>query len=327
MKRGWITWDHTELPPAVFQERLGQVRKLLSDQNLPALVVYSDVCRSNQGRHLANFMPYWNRALLVVPAHEPPILICALSPRVYPWIRSVTILEDIRPGANLLKQLRQVADDHQWQKIGILDFAGLPQDLFASFPKTGLEAVDIPGGALSGLTPDEWELSMRRTAANLARRILAEELPQGTGRRDFDLAGRLEQRFRGAGVEDLVILITNGDTAPLPAKGVVLGENYSVTLGVEYRGHWIRLSRAQTSAALSATLRKSFERLLEDLNAASDTPVYVENLSGPYPYQSVARSEVARGSTFALHVESRENQQRLFYGDTCFYSEAGPRPL
>lgn len=327
MKRGWITWDHTELPPSVFQERLSRVRKVLADRDLPALVVYSDVCRSNHGRHLTNFMPYWNRALLVVPRQEPPILICGLSPRVYPWIRSVTTLQDIRPGANLPRQLRQVSSDHHWHKIGILDLPQLPHDLFASLAKTDLETADIPSHALSGLSCDDWEISMRGSAAKLARRVLAEELAEGVGRRDFDFVGRLERKLRMAGAEDMLILLSHGGSAPLPAKGSILGDNYSVTLALEYRGHWIRLSRSQASPMVVESLRKSFDQLLKDPKAAADTSVFVDNLSGPYPFEPVALSEIQRGSIFGFHVELRENRQRFFYGDTCRIGETCAEPL
>src|SRR5262249_4781236 len=93
MKRGLITWDKSELAPAVFDERLGRVRALLSERQLPALVVYSELWRSNQGRFFSNYMPYFNRAFLVIPVDGTPTLFCGLSPRVYGWIRSVTIIE------------------------------------------------------------------------------------------------------------------------------------------------------------------------------------------------------------------------------------------
>ena len=61
MKRGLITWDKAELPPSVFDARLAKVRDALSTQNLPALLVYTDVWRSNEGRHLTNYITYWNQ--------------------------------------------------------------------------------------------------------------------------------------------------------------------------------------------------------------------------------------------------------------------------
>ena len=45
MKRGLITWDKAELPPSVFDTRLAKVRDGLAKQDLPALLVYSDVWR------------------------------------------------------------------------------------------------------------------------------------------------------------------------------------------------------------------------------------------------------------------------------------------
>ena len=105
MKRGWISWDQNELPRAAFEARLDALRRHLRERELPAAVIYSDIWRSNRARHFSNFMPYWNRALLVVPRDAPPILLSGLTPRVYPWIRNVTILDEIRPSLNLARQL------------------------------------------------------------------------------------------------------------------------------------------------------------------------------------------------------------------------------
>lgn len=230
MKRGWITWDKTELPPSAFESRLAKVRQHLFEKELPALVVYTDVWRSNQGRYLSNFMPYWNRALLVIPRDSAPVLLCGLSPRVYPWIRSVTILEDIRANMNLAK----MRDENGWNKVGVLDFPLLPYDL--SVPN----AVDVPWIAIHP-EPDEGELSMYRHAAKMAREILREELRAAVGLIDHEFVGRLERKYRTAGVEDLVVLVTNGDTPPVPPIGSTLTPSFSVSVAMEYRGHWVKI--------------------------------------------------------------------------------------
>jgi hypothetical protein len=108
MKRGLITWDRAEMPPAVFAQRLQLVRTFLASQHLPALVVYSELWRSNPARFFSNFMPYFNRALLVLPLEGTPTLLCGLSPRVYPWIRSVTTIEDVTRG-NFVHPLMHLA--------------------------------------------------------------------------------------------------------------------------------------------------------------------------------------------------------------------------
>jgi hypothetical protein len=294
MKRGWITWDRAELPPSVFETRLAKVRRHLSEQNLPALVLYTDVWRSNQGRYLANFMPYWNRALLVIPRDSVPVLLCGLSPRVYPWIRSVTILEDIRPNMNLAK----MCDDNGWTKVGVLDLPQLPFDIPVP------NAVDVPWSAIHP-EPDEAELSMYRRAAKMAREILAEEAPSGL---DHEFTGSLERRFRRAGAEDLVIQVTNGDTPPRPPKGLVLGPVSSVSVAMEYRGHWVKI------------VGPGFQP------AAGILPG-VQLLSGPYPYEHCLQADLKPGAIFAAVTESKVDGKRKFQGDTYRQGPNGPELL
>src|SRR5580658_8410143 len=221
MKRGLIEWDQTELPPSVFESRLARVRSALKEWDLPALLVYSDVWRSNQARFLTNFMPYWNRSLVVIPLDSPPILLCALSPRVYPWIKSVTVFEDIRPASKLLPTFGQLCSERRWRKLGVLDLPTLPVEIHSRLGE--IEAVDVPSRGIC--EPDAGELSMRRHAANLARQILEEQLPHGAGLTGHKFVGRLERRFRLAGAEDLVIRLCPSGSAPRPANGSMLGTN------------------------------------------------------------------------------------------------------
>ena len=57
MKRGLIVWDEGELPRSALDERLERARAAARAHGLPAIVVYTDVWRSNHVRSLVNFMP------------------------------------------------------------------------------------------------------------------------------------------------------------------------------------------------------------------------------------------------------------------------------
>ncbi len=291
MKRGWITWDKAEIPPAAFEKRLDVARNHLAARDLPALVVYTDVWRSNQGRHFSNFMPYWNRALLVIPRDGAPVLLCGLSPRVYPWIRSVTILEEIQPSPNLAQQLQKMCGDKGWTRIGVLDLPQLPSDLAAP------NAVDVPWVAVHP-TPDESELKMYRRAAKMAREILEAEMAYGAGMVDHEFVGRLELKYRRAGAEDLVILATNGDTPPLPPGGATLGDSFSLAVALEYRGHWAKVARCLAP------------------NSGAAREAKIELLSGPYPYEFCDRADLDDGAIFALHTEFQKDGKRLFSSDS-----------
>jgi len=238
MKRGLITWDKAELPPAVFETRLAKARLALAERDLPALLVYSDVWRSTEGRHLTNYMPYWNRSLIVIPRDQAPILLCGLSPRVYPWIKSVTIFEEIRPASKLVPTLLQLCAERGWTKLGVLDLPRLPHEIHVPLAASNVDVSDVK----LSLT-DDAEIAMHGRAEQMAREILTAELPKGAGLTDYQFSGLLERAFRRAGAEDLVLLFSTGGAAPRPARGSMLGEQYSVAVALEYRGHWARVTQ------------------------------------------------------------------------------------
>lgn len=236
MKRGLIAWDKAELPPEVFEARLAGARQRVAERDLPALVVYSDLGKSNYGRFYSNFMPYFNRALLVIPRNSKPFLLCGLSPRVYPWIQSVTILEEILHSPNLAAKLLEICAQRGWRRLGFIDPEGLPYDLNRAITAAiQIEAVPHEG--------DHYERAMHRRARQMAWEGLMAEMRSGVGLPDHEFVGRLERSRRRAGAEDLVVLVTNGDTAPAPAKGQTLREGFSVSLALEYRGHWAKIAR------------------------------------------------------------------------------------
>jgi len=291
LKRGLITWDKSEIPPDVFARRVEAVRRVLAELDLPALTVYSDLWRSNQARFFSNYMPYFNRALLIIPREAPATLLCGLSPRVYGWIRSVTTIEDVRPAGNFAKPLFELAAERNWSRIGLLDFDQFPYDIYKALRSGSVVPVNVESSALFSPADDETELAMRRKAAALATEILEQEIPRGVGLVDYHFVGTLERRLRRAGAEDLIVLLTNGGTVPAPASGATLEEDLSVSIALEYRGHWIRMSR--THGSPDSTSMTTSERL--------DTV---------YPY------EPGTGKITAAHHEYIHNGKRLFRGDT-----------
>ena len=307
MKRGLITWDRKEIPPGVFEKRLADIRRIMAANDVPAAVVYSELWRSIPARYFSNYMPYFNRALLIIPVDRPVTLLCGLSPRVYGWIRSVTTIEDVRPAGNFAKPLLDMAAECGWARLGILDFPQFPFDLNRAIQAGNLEIINLSDVRFC----DDTELGMRGTAISMAREILDSELNAGVGQTDYQFVGRLERRFRKAGAEDLITLVTNGNGVPSPASGVRLEPNFSVSLALEYRGHWARVTRPHNFACTP-------EWLIQE-----DPAAIVENLVGSYPYECVPRSSLRPGSIFAIHVSRPVGLKQIFYGDTCWYGDAG----
>lgn len=304
MKRGLITWDKTRVPPSAFTTRLDVLNQLMERYEVPALVVYTDVWRSNDVRYVSNYMPYWNRAFAVIGRAEKPVLLCSLSPRVYPWIKTVTIHESIVPSPSLPTQLLKLATDRGWSRLGFLDYEGLPHDLYTQIRAERPEVIDIPR-ELARAAPDAAEIAMHRHAAALAREALAGELVEAAiGTSEFSLIGRIERAVRRAGAEDLVALVSNGQGRFRSATGEIVARNTSIMTAVEYSGHWAKVSRnlAGVISPLGAMERSG----------------YMETLSASYPWQPVQPQALPEAAIVALQVELDGGPGvRLFYGDTC----------
>lgn len=323
MKRGLITWDKGEVPPSVFETRIDAFREVLGRRGLPAGVVYSDLWRSTPARSLQNFMPYFNRALLVVGIEGSTTLLCGLSPRVYQWIQSVTPITDVRSCKNFAGDLENLAAERNWSRIGILDEAGLPFDMHAGLMNSHLELVDVEAGALECPLLDDTEIAMRRRSVAIARIVLESEIGYGAGRRDHELVGRLETSLRAAGAEDLIVLIAHASHSPGPATGRSLEDEYAVSVAVEYRGHWSRITRAHGPDARVRLLAQRFNDALGRTGEELGPAIIVEELSGPYPYRVVDHSAIRPGMLAALHVTAAGAGPHLVYGDTCRASVDG----
>jgi hypothetical protein len=311
MKRGLVSWDKNELPPEELATRLAAVHAVARNKGVDAVVLYSDVWRSNDARYLSNYMPYWNRAFIVTPRDEKPILLCALSPRVYPWIKTVTVHETIIASPSPPVTLFKLCAERGWKRIAIVDLEGLPADLHAELISGKVELVDIPRSDIR-TAPTEVEVCMHARAARMAREVLESELPTSKAQTDHELTGRLERRLRWAGAEDVVVLVSDGQGPPVPACGAAVGPHSSVVVAIEFNGHWAKVTRNVAGVIARLPARDGARELRE-------------TLSGPYSWEHMG--DVATPAVVSLQLEIPTQDRHLYYGDTCLQSQEGLRVL
>lgn len=315
MKRGLVSWEKNELPPEELATRLAAVHAVARNESVDAVVVYSDVWRSNDARYLSNYMPYWNRAFVVVPLEEKPILLCALSPRVYPWIKTVTAHETIIASPSPPATLFKLCAERGWKRVGVCDLDGLPTDLHAELTSGKVELVDIPRNEIRP-APAGVEVRMHARAARMAREVLEQELATAGEQNGHELTGRLERVLRRAGAEDVVILVSDGQGPPIPAEGRPVGPHTSVVVAIEYNGHWAKVTRNLAGVTSSLTSPGGVAQLREIL-------------SGPYSWENIddTADDTAAAAIISLQLQINADDRQLYYGDTCLQSKEGLRVL
>ena len=311
MKRGLVSWEKNELPPEELAARLATVHAVGRNERVDVVVLYSDVWRSNDARYLSNYMPYWNRAFVVVPQGEKPILLCALSPRVYPWIKTVTVHETIIASPSPAATLFKLCAERGWKRVGVCDLEGLPADLHAELTAGSVELVDIPRSEIR-LAPSAVEIRMHGRAARMAREVIDQELPTAAGTTDHELTGKLERLLRRAGAEDVVILVSDGEGPPLPAEGRTVGAHTSVVVAIEYNGHWAKVTRNVSGVIASLPTHGGVTELREIL-------------SGPYSWENL--NDLTTPAVVSLQLQIPTGNRNLYYGDTCLQGQEGLRVL
>jgi hypothetical protein len=255
MRRGLIARSPVELPDAVFDARLARVRAAMREEELDALIVYTNNTRPAGVSWLAGFVPYWSEAVLVVPRQGGPYLVAALSFRVKSWIERVSRLADVLHAPRIgLKAAQQIAAARPDAVVGVVDFddlpAGVAEDLHEGGPGLTLrDASDL--FANLRVTADPAEIALAVKAATIAHHALA--AAQGDYLNAM-IAG-VESAARQLGAEEIYVAAAPDLECDARFKRIegeaTLGKNFALRATVAYKGTWVRLVRSMVEPAVA----------------------------------------------------------------------------
>jgi hypothetical protein len=259
MRRGLIARSLTELPDAVFDARLKQVREAMQRAQLDALIVYTNNTRPAGVSWLAGFVPYWSEALLVVQREGAPYLVAALSFRVKSWIERVSRLGDVLHTPRIgLKAAQQIAVSKSGAVVGVVDFDGLAAGIAADLREGGPQLVlrDASGlfAELRGKA-DPAEIALAQKAAAIAHQALA-AAPGETLNAKIAI---VESAARELGAEEAYIAAVPNLEKDVrfvrvegeSAMGKGLGKTFALRATVAYKGVWVRLVRSFCDRAVA----------------------------------------------------------------------------
>jgi len=304
MRRGLISWSKTELPPSVLDARVARAQAAMADARVDALAIYTDPARSGDGSWLTGFVPYWNRAVVVLPRAGKPVLYTGMSKRVHTWIKANAHLEEVTYstaiGADVAKA---VTGNKSGAIIAVPDINVVPGGILDSMSNDGASVVD--GTALLAklrAAPDATELTFAFKAANIARAGLAKAT--AAERDGATLVGLIDGEARRQGAEEVYVGLAADlakSKALLRLEGTVaLGASFAVRVSVAYKGVWVRMTRtfardqAQAAEIAAATERfAAAASMLPRTDAMSFASWLVEGCRTTQPLEPLAGSILA----------------------------------
>ncbi len=248
MRRGLIAWSMAELPESVFEARLGRVRAAMAEEQLDALVLYTNNTRPAAVSWLTAFVPYWAEGLLVVPRAGDPLLAMAFSNRVVGWgkgVSRVARFEGIpRVGSGAGKYLAECGA----KNVGVADFDGLRQAVATDLTEAATGARLIDATALferARSVPDAAEIALVAKAGSIAQRALSQVL--GSEGQIGDALAAVEGEARQLGAEEVYLAAAcdlGRDHRFLRVDGTApLGASFGLRATIAYKGIWVRMTR------------------------------------------------------------------------------------
>ncbi|MCS7172365.1 MAG: hypothetical protein N0A24_02970 [Armatimonadetes bacterium] len=233
MKRGLVVLDPLDVALEEYTRRVGALQDRLRAIGCGLGLIYGDVYRSGDITYLTNLCLYWNEGILAVPPEGMPVFLTKLSPRVHPWMRSISTVGDLRSGQDLAALVEAVAAEHPGGSVGLVEEMWWPAPLVEAVRK---RLVDRPvrdlGSVVRGLRrrPSEAERQLLRQSARLAATAVA--VAASTPGERSERVAAAEREVRSAGVRDVVLWWDPG-----PGRG------WSIEVLVDWRGYWAHAAR------------------------------------------------------------------------------------
>lgn len=258
MKRGLVAFDPNETAPGEYQARLAGLQEILRAKGLAGAFIYGDVAASGDIAYLTNLTIYWNQGVLAVPDEGAPVFLTKLSKRVYPWMRSSSVVDDIRSNQDLARAMVQFCRERlagrASPKVGMVDEAWWPESVVAKV------RADLPEVAFEDIgsvvreqraQPSDSELAMLKHAHAILERAVDTAL--SGDHTPGERWAALQRTSRRAGFLDII-----GQCRVDPEDGSI-----ALDVAAQFRHLWLRRANARGG------------------DAAARLPVALEAVAGP----------------------------------------------
>jgi Xaa-Pro aminopeptidase len=317
---GSYVWAQDRLPNDEFMLRLDELRAAMDHNGWPAVLVYGDVREHAALAFLSSFIPRVRWGMALLPRTGDARLLCAMSTRDLPAMRTLTWIADVRSGMG--PEWEKAFDPwidglkgDQAQKLGTIGFDIMAPVLYASVRRSLGERFALQRAddvvAIPARRKRPRELTMIRASCKLLETAAKTFAESWRGNHEPETAAldaeRVARSLAAQDVRTLVGLDGGHTLVPFQGRfekctGPLVGY-----LAVKVAGYWADMSVAVDDGSATPAARHA-ETALDAIIANMQPGVRADALHAkavgalaPYKLHPVLGGSVGHGIGLSLH--------------------------
>ena len=341
---GSYIWAQDRLPYDEFTLRLDDLRAAMDRNGWPAVLVYGDVREHAALAFLSSFIPRVRWGMALLPRSGEPRLLCAMSTRDLPAMRTLTWIADVRSGmgpewANAFDPWLERFKGDQAQKLGTLGFDIMAPVLHAAVRRSLGErfvlqrADDIV--AIPARRKRPRELTMIRASCKLLETAAA-TFVEGWRRNHAPETAALdaERVARSLAAQDVRTLVSlDGGRTLVPFQGRFEKCSGPLVgyLAVKVAGYWADIFVTVDDGSITPTARQTtaaLDAIIADMRPGARADALHAKAVGalaPYKLHSVLGGSVGHSIGLSLHEgpEFRASEDATLAEDGVYTLQVG----
>ncbi|MFH1490134.1 MAG: M24 family metallopeptidase [Pseudomonadota bacterium] len=255
LRRGLASWNQRKLPKEEFTGRLQRIRTEMKARDIDVLIIHGDAWHYGDLAYATNYSPMTREAVVLLPLKGDPSLYLALGSRDIPFAKNLTWVRDVSPLPKLAQDLPGRLGAWKTGK-GSIGLVSVMEDMRAQLYAD--IAPCIEGSTVISSTDwyrelrrckDPREIQLLREAAAAADQCIKKAFQNPIhGRKEFELAAKIDYLARCQGAEDCRILLTSGPDSdrflrPAGDRRMASGEKILIYLALSVQRYWAELGR------------------------------------------------------------------------------------
>jgi Xaa-Pro aminopeptidase len=320
---GSYVWAQDRLPYDEFTLRLDELRVAMERNGWPAVLVYGDVREHAALAFLSSFIPRVRWGMALLPRSGDARLLCAMSTRDLPAMRTLTWIADVRSGMGpewvkaFDPWLERFTGD-QVQKLGTIGFDMMAPVLYATVRRSLGERFALQRAddivAIPSRRKRPRELTMIRASCKLAEAAVKTFAESWRGNHEPETAALDAERFaRLRAAQDVRTLVSlDGGRTLMPfqgrfekCEGPLVGY-----IAVKVLGYWADLFVTVDDGSISDAARRAeatLEAIIADMWPGARIDALHAKAVGalaPYKLHPVLGGSIGHGIGLSLHEGS-----------------------